>query len=37
MTKEKKSQLTRVGIFYDGNYFWHVSTFYYQHHERRVD
>ena len=35
MTKEKKSQLTRVGIFYDGNYFWHVSTFYYQHHERK--
>lgn len=35
MTKAKKSQLTRVGIFYDGNYFWHVSTFYYLHHERR--
>lgn len=35
MTKEKKTRLTRVGIFYDGNYFWHVSTFYYQHHERR--
>ena len=35
MTKAKKSQLTRVGIFYDGNYFWHVSTFYYLHHERK--
>ena len=27
--------LTRIGIFYDGNYFWHVSTFYYQFHERK--
>ena len=27
--------MTRIGIFYDGNYFWHVSTFYYQHHERK--
>ena len=35
MLKEKKSHLTRVGVFYDGNYFWHVSTFYYQYHERK--
>lgn len=34
-TKGKKTPLTRIGIFYDGNYFWHVSTFYYQFHERR--
>ena len=34
-SKEKNSHLTRVGIFYDGNYFWHVSTFYYQYHERK--
>lgn len=33
--KEKSSKLTRIGIFYDGNYFWHVSTFYYQYHERK--
>lgn len=35
MTKEKGSKLTRVGVFYDGNYFWHVSSFYAQHHERK--
>lgn len=35
MLKDKQSPLTRIGIFYDGNYFWHVSTFYYQHHERK--
>ena len=34
-TKERKTPLTRIGIFYDGNYFWHVSTFYYQFHERK--
>ena len=34
-TKEKNPHLTRIGIFYDGNYFWHVSTFYYQFHERK--
>ena len=34
-TKEKKTHLTRIGVFYDGNYFWHVSTFYYQFHERK--
>ena len=33
--KEKNPHLTRIGIFYDGNYFWHVSTFYYQFHERK--
>lgn len=35
MTNGTKTSLTRIGIFYDGNYFWHVSTFYYQYHERK--
>lgn len=35
MTSGIKPGLTRIGIFYDGNYFWHVSTFYYQYHERK--
>jgi uncharacterized LabA/DUF88 family protein/cold shock CspA family protein len=28
-------QLTRIGVFYDGNYFLHVSNYYAYHHERR--
>jgi cold shock CspA family protein/uncharacterized LabA/DUF88 family protein len=28
-------KLTRVGVFYDGNYFLHVSNYYAYHHERR--
>jgi cold shock CspA family protein len=27
--------LTRVGVFYDGNFFFHVSNYYQYHHERR--
>lgn len=30
-----KSNLTRIGIFYDGNYLHHVSNYYYYIHERR--
>src|SRR6185437_13068799 len=29
-------KLTRAGIFYDGNFFFHVSNFYHYHHERRA-
>jgi len=29
------SKLTRIGIFYDGNYFFHVSNYYHYHHEKR--
>ena len=29
------SQLTRIGVFYDGNYFLHVSNYYNYSHERR--
>ncbi|MCI0461083.1 MAG: NYN domain-containing protein [Gemmataceae bacterium] len=32
---EVDSKLTRVGIFYDGNFFFHVSNYYHYHHERR--
>lgn len=31
-----ESKLTRVGVFYDGNYFLHVSNYYNYHHERRA-
>lgn len=30
------SKLTRIGIFYDGNYLFHVSNYYQYHHERRA-
>ncbi len=30
------SKLTRIGIFYDGNFFFHVSNYYQYHHERRA-
>jgi cold shock CspA family protein/uncharacterized LabA/DUF88 family protein len=30
-----KHDLTRIAVFYDGNYFLHVSNFYAYHHERR--
>lgn len=30
------SKLTRIGIFYDGNYFSHVSNYYLYHHDRRA-
>lgn len=29
------SKLTRIGVFYDGNYFYHVSNYYNYHHSRR--
>ena len=31
----KKEMLTRIGVFYDGNYFYHVSNFYCYGHPRR--
>lgn len=31
-----ESKLTRVGVFYDGNFFFHVSNFYHYHHERKA-
>jgi len=31
-----EGRLTRIGIFYDGNFFFHVSNFYHYHHERRA-
>ncbi len=30
------NKLTRIGVFYDGNYFSHVSSYYTYHHERRA-
>lgn len=30
------SKLTRIGVFYDGNFFFHVSNYYQYHHERRA-
>ncbi len=30
-----QQKLTRIGVFYDGNYFLHVSNYYAYHHERR--
>lgn len=32
---DSQRNLTRVGVFYDGNYFLHVSNYYAYHHERR--
>ncbi len=32
---ESQQKLTRIGVFYDGNYFLHVSNYYAYHHERR--
>ncbi|MBK8193405.1 MAG: NYN domain-containing protein [Lewinellaceae bacterium] len=32
---DNQHQLTRIGVFYDGNYFLHVSNYYAYHHERR--
>jgi len=31
-----EGKLTRIGIFYDGNYFSHVSNYYLYHHERKA-
>ncbi|WP_266365720.1 NYN domain-containing protein [Tellurirhabdus rosea] len=35
MHTEKNSKLTRIAVFYDGNYFLHVSNYYNYSHERR--
>ncbi len=32
---DNQQKLTRIGVFYDGNYFLHVSNYYAYHHERR--
>jgi cold shock CspA family protein/uncharacterized LabA/DUF88 family protein len=32
----KKGVLTKIGVFYDGNYFQHISNYYAYHHERRA-
>ena len=32
---DTQKKLTRIGVFYDGNYFLHVSNYYAYHHERR--
>ena len=35
MNGKSDSKLIRIGIFYDGNYFYHVSNYYYHGHQRR--
>lgn len=35
MSNEKDRKLTRIGVFYDGNYFYHVSNYYNFYHSRR--
>ena len=35
MSTNSDSKLVRIGIFYDGNYFYHVSNYYYHGHPRR--
>lgn len=35
MSANSESKLIRIGIFYDGNYFYHVSNYYYHGHPRR--
>jgi len=35
MGADPDTRLTRIGVFYDGNYFSHVSNYYVYHHERR--
>lgn len=32
----KTNELTRIGVFYDGNFFFHASNYYNYHHERRA-
>lgn len=34
--QDVESKLTRIGVFYDGNFFYHVSNYYAYHHERRA-
>jgi len=31
---DSNNRLTRIGVFYDGNYLFHVSNYYHYHHER---
>jgi cold shock CspA family protein/uncharacterized LabA/DUF88 family protein len=33
--KVSNTKMTRIGVFYDGNYFLHVSNYYAYHHDRR--
>ncbi|MEG3439288.1 NYN domain-containing protein [Pannus brasiliensis CCIBt3594] len=33
---QAESKLTRIGVFYDGNFFFHVSNYYHYYHERRA-
>ncbi|HEY0111437.1 MAG TPA: cold-shock protein, partial [Fibrella sp.] len=35
MQQSRRTKLTRIGVFYDGNYFLHVSNYYNYSHERR--
>ena len=34
--KGNQGKLTTIGVFYDGNYFQHISNYYAYHHERRA-
>ena len=36
MKNSQKSRLTRIGVFYDGNYFYHVSNYYFYSHPRQA-
>ena len=36
MMTNYEGRLTRIGVFYDGNYFSHVSNYYLYHHERKA-
>ena len=35
MSSERKNELTRIGVFYDGNYFFHVSNYYNYVHKKK--
>ena len=36
MSKNKSNSLTKIGVFYDGNYFYHVSNYYNYVHQRKA-
>ena len=36
MNENKTNRMTRIGIFYDGNYLFHVSNYYQYHHDRKA-
>ena len=36
MNTDKNNKLTRIGVFYDGNYFLHVSNYYAYVHKRKA-